>query len=253
MEEVIIRQFPTGDFEVFTYVLACPETREAAVIDPAGDPEKLLSVLSGEELQARYIVNTHGHPDHILANQRLKEALFIPVCMHRMDADFFSDPGAQELICKELGLSCGPAVDVKLEDGQSLELGKLRIRVIHTPGHTPGIRLLPGSGEPVHRGYPLPGGGRQDGHSRGIPGGSPGLDQRQAARASQRDRRLAGARLRRHPYIDHGPRDGGEYLHYRLPPRVNRLVGRVGSRFPDSSFILAALFSRQNPNITEGC
>ena len=138
MEEVIIRQFPTGDFEVFTYVLACPETREAAVIDPAGDPEKILSVLSGEELQARYILNTHGHPDHILANQRLKEALFIPVCMHRMDADFFSDAGAQELICKELGLSCEPAVDVKLEDGQSLELGKLRIRVIHTPGHTPG-------------------------------------------------------------------------------------------------------------------
>ena len=138
MEEVIIKQFPTGDFEVFTYVLACPETREAAVIDPAGDPEKILSVLSGEELQARYILNTHGHPDHILANQRLKEALSIPVCMHRMDADFFTDPGTQELICKELGLSCEPAVDVKLEDGQSLELGKLRIRVIHTPGHTPG-------------------------------------------------------------------------------------------------------------------
>ena len=138
MEEVIIRQFPTGDFEVFTYVLACPETREAAVIDPAGEPERILSVLSAEGLQARYILNTHGHPDHILANQGLKEALSIPVCMHRMDADFFTDPGTQALICKELGLSCEPAVDVKLEDGQTLELGKLRIRVIHTPGHTPG-------------------------------------------------------------------------------------------------------------------
>lgn len=56
MEEVIIRQFPTGDFEVFTYVLACPETREAAVIDPAGDPEKILSVLcrgSGYSLTLR--------------------------------------------------------------------------------------------------------------------------------------------------------------------------------------------------------
>lgn len=138
MGKVLIRQLLTGAFEVFTYVLACPETREAAVIDPAGEPERILLALSGEDLRARYILNTHGHADHILANQSLKEALSVSVCMHRMDAAFFTDPETQERMCKELGLSCKPAVDELLEDGQTLGLGELRIQVIHTPGHTPG-------------------------------------------------------------------------------------------------------------------
>ncbi len=138
MQEIIIRQFTTGSFEVFTYVVACSKKKEAAIIDPAGEPENILSVLSKENLKAKYILNTHGHPDHILANAKLKSALPVPVCMHKMDVDFFSDPSIQEKIKKELGLTCKPAIDISLKDEEVLELGQLQIKTIHTPGHTPG-------------------------------------------------------------------------------------------------------------------
>jgi len=137
-EPIIVRQIPVGTFEVFSYVVACPLTREAAIIDPAGESDKILSVLSQESLHAGFILNTHGHADHILANERLKEVLSIPVCMHRLDMDFFCNPETRERASRELGLSCEIAVDIPLSDGQILALGELGIRVIHSPGHTPG-------------------------------------------------------------------------------------------------------------------
>jgi len=138
MEALILRQVPIGSFEVFTYIVACPESRLAAIIDPAGEAERIVSLLSEEGLQAAFILNTHGHADHILANARLRAALRVPVCMHRADADFFSDPDTREQIAKELGVTCEASVDVLLEDGQVLDMGMQQIRVIHTPGHTPG-------------------------------------------------------------------------------------------------------------------
>jgi len=138
MEPLIIRQVPIGSFKVFTYIVACPESRLAAIIDPAGEPERIVSLLSEEDLQAAFILNTHGHADHILANDGLRAALRAPVGMHRADAEFFSDPDARQQIAKELGVTCDTCVDVLLEDGQVLDMGKQQIWVIHTPGHTPG-------------------------------------------------------------------------------------------------------------------
>ena len=110
----------------------------AAIIDPAGDPEKIISLLSDEDLQPAFILNTHGHADHILANNRLKELVGAPVCMHRADVDFFADPDTREETAKELGIVCETGVDIRLEDGQILDMGNQQIQVVHTPGHTPG-------------------------------------------------------------------------------------------------------------------
>jgi len=138
VNKIIVRQVPVGAYEVFTYVVACPETREAVIIDPAGEPDKILSVLSAENLTARFVLNTHGHADHILANNALKKRLSVPICMHRDDVDFISDAGIQEALSRELGLTCETAADIPLEEGQELNVGRLCVKVIHTPGHTPG-------------------------------------------------------------------------------------------------------------------
>lgn len=138
MADVMIKQVPVGDFEVFTYIVACPETRWAAIIDPAGEPEKIVALLEEDGLMAKYILNTHGHPDHILANEGLKERLFVPVCMHEADISFFSRKETCDTVTRELGISCSIPVDIPLSDGQILEIGTFRIKVIHTPGHTPG-------------------------------------------------------------------------------------------------------------------
>ena len=75
MDNIIIKQFLIGMYEVNSYLVACPQTKEAVVIDPAGEEEKLLSLIEQEGVTIKYILNTHGHADHVMANQRLKKLL----------------------------------------------------------------------------------------------------------------------------------------------------------------------------------
>jgi len=138
MHKISIQQIPAGPFQVLTYLVACPRTRHSVIIDPAGDEDKLLSLIQTERLRVKYILNTHGHADHVLGNPKLKDVLKIPVCMHEDENRFFSRPEVREESSRELGLPPPDPADITLKDGDILEAGTLKIRVIHTPGHTPG-------------------------------------------------------------------------------------------------------------------
>ena len=142
MEEIIIKQIPLGPYQVFTYVVACPQTKEAVIIDPAGEEDRLAALIKEQGVRVRFILNTHGHADHVLANEGLKMMLSekepVPVCMHEADDRFFSDSAIRKKSEKELGLPPPGPADIKLKDGQVVEVGTLSIEVIHTPGHTPG-------------------------------------------------------------------------------------------------------------------
>jgi glyoxylase-like metal-dependent hydrolase (beta-lactamase superfamily II) len=136
--KIIIKQIPVKPFLVMTYVVVCPQRLDAVIIDPAGDEDKLLTLIETENLRVKYILNTHGHSDHVLGNPKLKNLLNIPVCMHEADDKFFNDPAVRETSSRELGLPPPDPVDIKLKDGDVLQVGMLNIDVIHTPGHTPG-------------------------------------------------------------------------------------------------------------------
>jgi hydroxyacylglutathione hydrolase len=138
MESVIIRQVLVGSYEVFTYIVACRETMVAVVIDPAGEEDRLAALIQEEGYKIKYILNTHGHADHILASERLRDLFGVPTCMHEADVAFFSDEAVKEKMSKELGLSFYAPVDMHLRDRDVLDVGRLRIEVLHTPGHTPG-------------------------------------------------------------------------------------------------------------------
>ena len=138
MESAIIRQVPVGSYEVFTYIVACPETMEGVVIDPAGEEDRLADLIQKEGYKIKYILNTHGHADHVLASERLRDLFGAPSCMHEADVAFFSDDAVKEKMSKELGLSFYAPVDIRLKDGDVLDVGNLKIEVLHTPGHTPG-------------------------------------------------------------------------------------------------------------------
>lgn len=137
-DNITIKQIPIGPFQVFTYLLVCIQTLEAVVIDPAGEEKKILDAIEKESARVKYILNTHGHGDHVIGNDGLKKILDVPVCMHEADDNYFQQAHVKKKVEKELGLKSADPVDIKLKDNDILEMGNQKIEVIHTPGHTPG-------------------------------------------------------------------------------------------------------------------
>jgi hydroxyacylglutathione hydrolase len=133
----------------FSYLIADETTREAAVVDPSFNANIIMQILRDEKLLLKYIFNTHGHGDHTAGNENLK---------HSFDAKIVAYK------------SSGISKDIGVNDGDTLTIGKIQIKIIHTPGHTPDSICLLINGEKLITGDTLFVGecGRTD-----LPGGNP--------------------------------------------------------------------------------
>ncbi|MGW8160768.1 MAG: MBL fold metallo-hydrolase, partial [Desulfobulbales bacterium] len=131
-----IKQMTVGMMGVCCYIVACEASKEAVIIDPGGDEDDILAACRQENLLVKYIINTHGHPDHVCGNRRLKEATGANIVMHADDADFFGQERVAQFFA-QLGLDPSPPVDKRVVDGDTLAFGNEALTVIHTPGHTP--------------------------------------------------------------------------------------------------------------------
>ncbi len=138
MNGVTIIALQLGPFQVNTYVVICRATGNAVIIDPAGDPNAIIDILHRENATPLMILNTHGHPDHVLANAALKSALDIPAAMHGADSGLYIDSPEVAPLERETGLIVDTRADRLIEDGEQIPMGSASIRVLHTPGHTPG-------------------------------------------------------------------------------------------------------------------
>ena len=134
---MLIKQMTVGMMGVCCYIVACEETKQGVIIDPGGNEEDILSACKAENIKVKYIVNTHGHPDHVCANGKLKEATGAKIVMHSADADFFGQDKVEQFF-SQLGLPASPPVDKRVEDGDKITFGNESLEVILTPGHTPG-------------------------------------------------------------------------------------------------------------------
>lgn len=131
-----------GPLDVGCYILT-NEGNEAIIIDPGGDTDKIIEFLRKRKLQPRYLINTHGHGDHIGGNKELK-AHFpeLKICVHKDDEEMLTNPfknlsalgGFQS---KDYILKSPPA-DIVLKEGDRISLGEIGLEVLHTPGHTQG-------------------------------------------------------------------------------------------------------------------
>src|SRR4030042_1402049 len=119
------------------YLVYDEETRECAVIDPGADPEKIISTIADLELKPVIVINTHGHVDHIGANSDIVQKYAIPLAMHAADTGMLQVSDYIELSLL-LGARNSPAPDRLLAEGDEVAVGRTSLRVIHTPGHTPG-------------------------------------------------------------------------------------------------------------------
>jgi glyoxylase-like metal-dependent hydrolase (beta-lactamase superfamily II) len=138
MNRIQILALPLGPYRVNTYILICRKSGHCALIDPAGEPRAIVEAIEKNQAKPRMILNTHGHPDHVLANAALKTALTIPVYMHAADSGFYADAPEAAGLERKTGLAVNTVADRLLADGERISLGEVSIQVIHTPGHTPG-------------------------------------------------------------------------------------------------------------------
>lgn len=166
---MIIKRLEVGPLGTNCYILGCKETLEGAVIDPGGNGEFIIRQVETLKLKLKYIINTHGHGDHIGANKELKDyAPDASLVIHKLDADYLLD--ARKNMTGMFGKPLeGLQADRLLEEGDILRIGNIiKLKVIHTPGHTPGGICLD-SGEHLFTGDTLFAGsiGRTD-----FPGGS---------------------------------------------------------------------------------
>jgi hydroxyacylglutathione hydrolase len=142
---VIIEQLALGPIQANCFILACEETKEAVVIDPGDEADKILMALAKKALKVKNIINTHGHFDHVGANRRLKEVTGAKLMIHREDVPLLSQSAAS---AKAWGMHSddSPTPDRVLEEGDIIKFGNLSLKVIHTPGHTRGGISLYGHG-----------------------------------------------------------------------------------------------------------
>jgi hydroxyacylglutathione hydrolase len=141
MLRMYLKQLELGPMRNFVYVVADPITREAAVIDAAWDIDRIVQVVEQDDLRLKAALVTHFHPDHLGgdfmqhhipgAAELLQHNLPIKVWVHKTEADF---------VGRIAGLS--PSDLVRTDGTEELKLGELSIRMLHTPGHTPGSQCF---------------------------------------------------------------------------------------------------------------
>lgn len=133
MNYKILRILP--EFETNTYLVWDEKTSEAIIIDPAFPAPALINEL--KNLKLKYVVNTHGHGDHIGGNEFVLQNFKVPLCIHKNDAEMLSNPYLN--LSNSFGIDIiSPKADILLKDGDKIIIGNEVIKVIHTPGHTSG-------------------------------------------------------------------------------------------------------------------
>lgn len=140
---MIVKVLVVGPIGANCIILGCEKTRKAVVVDPGDEGDRILGALAQEKLTVEHIINTHGHFDHVGANKRLKEATGADILIHTEDAPMLGH-------LKEMAMAFGmrmensPPADKLLKDGDLITFGEQSLKVLHTPGHSPGGISLQG-------------------------------------------------------------------------------------------------------------
>jgi len=136
-EQPLITTLVVGPLQVNCYLVACPASRDALVIDPGDEGERIAAAVRTAGWRVVGIVNTHGHFDHVGANQTLVDATGAVLLIHERDLPLLQKA---QLHAQVYGLRAAPspAPDRLLQDGDQVAFGTLSCEVIHLPGHSPG-------------------------------------------------------------------------------------------------------------------
>ncbi len=134
---MVVYKFLVGAFGVNNYIVCSERSPKAIIIDAGEKPEPLLKKISELKLEVPYLINTHGHGDHIAGNRRIVEETGAKILIHELDAPFLNDPNLN--LSAFLGIEIvSPPASRLLKENDNVTLEELNFKVLHTPGHTPG-------------------------------------------------------------------------------------------------------------------
>lgn len=143
-DPMIVHQLSVGPLQVNCFLVGCPATREALVIDPGEEGPRILHLARRENLKIRAVVNTHGHFDHIGANRHVVEETGADLLIHADDVPLLL-LASRHAGAYGLEVSASPEPDRLLKHGERFKVGELEFEVFHVPGHSPGgLALLSG-------------------------------------------------------------------------------------------------------------
>ena len=126
-----------GPLDVNCYVVWDKETLSAFVVDPGGDAQVIADEVKRRGLNVKYVINTHGHFDHIGANAEIKAITGAAIAIHGLDAPLLQTASVQSSFFG-LNVASQPEPDIAFEDGETINAGAIEVSIIHTPGHTRG-------------------------------------------------------------------------------------------------------------------
>ena len=134
---MIVKKFLTGIFQVNTYLIADEETKEAVLIDLGGNFDSVYKEIQKDGLNLKYILNTHGHFDHISGEKEAQDKANIPVYIHENDK-FLVDSLEMALVSHGFPVVKPPEITGYIDESSYLKIGNIPIKVIETPGHSKG-------------------------------------------------------------------------------------------------------------------
>ena len=134
---MLFHRFVLGELSTNCYIVADEITKNALLIDAPDNAEHIITYLTEKGLNLKYILLTHGHFDHMLAMNDIKDKTNADICIHKMDEKYLTD-GRLNLSADFYPNCCFYLPDRALEDGDIIEMDSLSVKVLHTPGHTEG-------------------------------------------------------------------------------------------------------------------
>ncbi|MFI5180848.1 MAG: MBL fold metallo-hydrolase [Thermoanaerobaculia bacterium] len=146
MPLVLVETFPVGPLGCNCAVIADPRTKEAIVLDPGDEPDRILEVLRRNELKAVALLHTHAHFDHIGVTTRMKRETGAPILLHKGDLPIYGRLTEQGRLFG-FDFEAPASVDRFIDEGDRVACGGGFLEVLHTPGHTPGSICLRLSGD----------------------------------------------------------------------------------------------------------
>jgi len=134
---MVVKQYEVGNFAVFCYLIGDEKSQEGLFIDPADDAKTLLAEAKSHGLnKIKYIVNTHSHIDHIMGNAEMAKKTGAKIVIHEEDAAALvrTPPYMLEMF----RATASPPADSVVKEGDVIQVGNVKLKVIHTPGHSAG-------------------------------------------------------------------------------------------------------------------